>query len=84
MALGLSDCISCLTGAINIDMIFIDEGFGTLDSESLELAMDVILGLSENNKMVGIISHVEDLKSKIENQILSIKTPNGSKIKLTF
>ena len=46
--------------------------------------MDVILDLSQTNKLVGIISHVEELKSKIENQILSIKTPHGSNMKFKF
>ncbi len=84
LALGLSQCVSEFSGAVNIDAMFIDEGFGSLDSESLELALDVILNLSMTNRLVGIISHVEDLKTKIQNQIISIKTQNGSYIKLTF
>ena len=84
LALGLSDCISKMSGMINLDAIFIDEGFGSLDSDSLELAMDVISNLSETNKLIGIISHVQDLKNRIQNQIISIKTNSGSKIKLTF
>ncbi|MBQ4646574.1 MAG: SMC family ATPase [Candidatus Gastranaerophilales bacterium] len=84
LALGLSDCISNFSSAMNIEAMFIDEGFGSLDSESLELAMDVIFNLSDNNRLIGIISHIEDLKSKIENQITTIKTENGSKLVLNF
>lgn len=84
LALGLSQCVSEFSGAINIDAMFIDEGFGSLDSESLELALDVIINLSVTSRLVGIISHVEELKTKIPNQIISIKTQNGSDVKLTF
>jgi exonuclease SbcC len=84
LALGLSDCVSNLSGAINIESMFIDEGFGTLDSDSLELAMDVILNLSSTNRVIGIISHVDSLKNKIQKQIQTIKTSNGSDIKIIF
>jgi len=84
LALGLSDCISSMSGAINIDAMFIDEGFGSLDSESLELAMQVITNLSTTKRLIGIISHVEELKQKIETQIHSIKTDYGSNVILNF
>ena len=84
LALGLSDCMTSSLGAINIDSLFIDEGFGTLDNESLELSMNLISNLSLNNRLIGIISHVESLKERIQNQIISIKTPLGSKIEVTF
>ncbi len=84
LALGLSDVVSNFSGAIGIDAMFIDEGFGTLDSESLELAMDVINSLSENNRLIGVISHVEHLKNRIENRIISVKTDYGSKVELNF
>ena len=84
LALGLSDIISCFSGAVNIDAMFIDEGFGTLDSESLELALDVIVSLSETGRLIGIISHVDDLKNRIENKIISIKTDMGSKVEINF
>jgi len=84
LALGLSDCISNFSGSINIDAMFIDEGFGSLDSESLELAMDVIFNLSTNNKLIGIISHIDELKSKIQNQITAIKTQQGSNLEINF
>lgn len=84
LALGLSQCVSLSTGAININAMFIDEGFGSLDTESLELAMEVIVELSDSGRLVGVISHVEELKSKIQNQIITIKTPTGSRVELTF
>ena len=83
LALGLSDCVSNFS-SINIDTMFIDEGFGSLDSESLELALDVIFNLSLNNKLIGIISHIDDLKTKIQNQIITTKTPHGSTIEVNF
>lgn len=84
LALGLSDCVSNISRAMNIDSLFIDEGFGSLDSESLELAADVIFNLSSANRLIGVISHIEDLKSKVQNQILAIKTQNGSKLEINF
>jgi len=84
LALGLSDCISNFSGAMNIEAMFIDEGFGSLDSESLELAMEVIFNLSSNNRLIGIISHIEDLKTKIPNQINTFKTDTGSKLEINF
>ena len=83
LALGLSDCISNMSGAMNMDSLFIDEGFGSLDSESLELAMDVIFALSQN-RLIGIISHIDDLKSKVENQIITTKSEFGSKLEIKF
>ena len=77
MALGLSDEIQSQTGGIQIDTMFIDEGFGSLDENSLEQAIDVLLRLSESNRLVGIISHVSELKERIGRQIVIIKTPDG-------
>ena len=84
LALGLSDCVSNFSGAINIDAMFIDEGFGSLDSESLDLAMDVIFNLSSNNRLIGLISHIDDLKLKIQNQIQTYKSEQGSRIEINF
>ena len=83
LALGLSDCISNYSN-VSIDALFIDEGFGSLDYNTLQTAMDVIMELSLSNKLVGIISHVEDLKSRIQNQILTSKTDKGSFVELSF
>ena len=84
LALGLSDCISNFSNTLNIEAMFIDEGFGSLDSESRELALDVVFDLSTNNRLIGLISHIDDLKNKIQNQINVIKTQNGSKIEINF
>ena len=83
LALGLSDCISGYSN-VSIDAMFIDEGFGSLDFETLQNAMDVIVDLTSSNKLVGIISHVDDLKNRIQNQILTYKSDHGSKIEINF
>ncbi len=82
LSLGMSDVIQSYAGGIEVNTLFIDEGFGSLDSDSLEMAINVLVGLSDGNCMVGIISHVEALKDKIENQIDVIKTNAGSNIRM--
>ena len=72
------------SNTLNIEAMFIDEGFGSLDSESRELALDVVFDLSNNNRLIGLISHIDDLKNKIQNQINVVKTQNGSKIEINF
>ena len=57
--------------------MFVDEGFGSLDEESLQQAMKALVGLSEGNRLVGIISHVSELKDKIEKQIIVSKDISG-------
>lgn len=84
LALGLSDCICSETNAVSIDAMFIDEGFGSLDADSMELAMDVIMNLSSKSRLVGIISHIESLKSLIPDKIIACKSESGSYIKMTF
>ena len=80
LALGLSDTVSTNVGGIQMDALFIDEGFGTLDRKSIENAMDILLNLSSTNKLVGIISHREELKENIPQQIKVTKTRSGSSI----
>ena len=80
LALGLSDVISSNAGGIQMDALFIDEGFGTQDSRSIENVLDVLINLSSSNKLVGVISHREELKENIPQQIKVCKTKNGSKI----
>ncbi len=77
LALGLSDTVSQNAGGIQMDALFVDEGFGTLDRKSIENAMDILLNLSNANKLVGIISHREELMD-IRQQIRVQKTKNGS------
>ena len=80
LALGLSDTVSSNLGGIQMDALFIDEGFGTLDKKSIDNAMDILMNLSGKNKLVGIISHREELKENIPQQIRITKTKDGSRI----
>lgn len=80
LALGLSDTVSSNLGGIQMDALFVDEGFGTLDRKSIENAMDILINLSGTNKLVGIISHREELMENIPQQIKIKKTKNGSQI----
>ena len=81
LALGLSDEIQSAAGGIRLDTMFVDEGFGSLDEGSLNQAMKALLNLTEGNRLVGIISHVAELKNRIEKQIIVQKTQNnGSKV----
>lgn len=83
LALGLSDVIQSFAGGIELDSMFIDEGFGSLDSESLEQAMQTLDGLTNGNRMVGIISHVNELKERIDKKIIISKTLEGSTVKIS-
>lgn len=80
LALGLSDTISSSLGGIQMDALFIDEGFGSLDRKSLDSALDTLIQLSGINKLVGIISHREELMENIPQQIQIEKTREGSHI----
>lgn len=80
LALGLSDTVSSNLGGIQMDALFVDEGFGTLDRKSMEDAMDALINLSGTNKLVGIISHREELKENIPQQIKVKKFRDGSQI----
>ena len=82
LALGLSDMIQNVAGGIELNTLFIDEGFGSLDQESLDQAITVLNRLNENNKMIGIISHVTELKQRIDNQLNVVKTNKGSYIEV--
>ena len=73
LALGLSDEVQSRAGGIRLDTMFVDEGFGSLDEESLEQAIKALAGLTEGNKLVGIISHVGELKERIDRQIIVTK-----------
>ena len=77
LALGLSDEIQSSAGGVRLDTMFVDEGFGSLDDESLKLAINALRELTAGNRLVGIISHVNELKTKIEKQIVVTKEISG-------
>lgn len=80
MALGLSDIVQAYAGGIALDTIFIDEGFATLDPEALDNAINCLLAIKNDGRTVGIISHVEELKDRIDTKISVEKTETGSHI----
>ena len=85
LALGLSDEIQSSAGGIRLDTMFVDEGFGSLDEESLQQAIRALTGLTEGNRLVAIISHVGELKDRIENQIIVKKDRlGGSKAEISI
>ena len=85
LALGLSDEVQSAAGGVRLDTLFLDEGFGSLDDESLEQAIRVLAGLTEGNRLVGIISHVAALKDRIEHQVVVTKARSGgSAVKLVL
>ena len=77
LALGLSDEIQSSAGGVKLDTMFVDEGFGSLDEESLDQAMRALSTLADGNRLVGIISHVAELKNRIDKQIVVTKEPSG-------
>jgi len=84
LALGLSDVVQQHSGGVEIDTMFIDEGFGSLDSESLEKAIQMLMQLSEGSRLVGIISHVSELRERIDKKIIVSKRPEGSSVRLEY
>lgn len=79
MALGLSDIVEWSAGAIHPDMMFIDEGFGSLDAQSRQQAIEVLAELAGDSRMVGIISHVTELKEQIDRKLVVSRTDKGSR-----
>ena len=77
LALGLADEIQSAAGGIRLDTLFVDEGFGSLDEDTLEQAIRALISLTESNRLVGIISHVSELKERIEKQIVVTKDREG-------
>lgn len=80
LALGLSDVVQEHSGGIRLDSMFIDEGFGTLDEQSLRQALNLLDKLADGKRLIGIISHVEELKSRIDNKLIVEKGIFGSRI----
>jgi len=77
LALGLADEIQYSAGGIKLDTMFVDEGFGSLDEDSLSSAMKALVSLAESDRLVGVISHVSELKQKIDKQIVVSKDKTG-------
>lgn len=83
LALGMADEVQSSAGGIHLDSLFVDEGFGTLDNEALEQAIRTLDRLAGSHRLVGIISHVDSLKNRIDKQIIVEKQKdNGSCVKL--
>lgn len=80
MALGLSDIVQARSGSIRLDSMFIDEGFGTLDENSLTQARNLLTKLADGHRLIGVISHVPELKERIDKKIIIKKTILGSQI----
>lgn len=84
MALGLSEVIQRNAGGVKLESMFVDEGFGVLDSESLEQAVEVLTSLSCTDRMVGIISHISELKDRIDKKIVVKRNVSGSTIEMIY
>lgn len=85
LALGLSDEIQAVSGGIALDTMFVDEGFGSLDETALNQAMHALMGLTEGNRLVGIISHVSELKERIDRKLIVTKdAASGSSVRLVM
>ena len=83
LTMGLSDEVQANAGGIRLDTMFVDEGFGTLDDESLASALSTLSGLASSGRLVGVISHVAELKGRIDRQILVEKgRADGSTVRL--
>ena len=82
LALGLSDVVQAHAGGIELDTMFVDEGFGSLDQESLALTVRVLTGAENSNKLVGIISHVDELRSSIDRKIVVERGRSGSTLRI--
>lgn len=80
LALGLSSMIQSYAGGIELNTLFIDEGFGSLDNESIDKALSVLLDMKNDNKVIGIISHVDELKERIGTKIIVEKGKHGSSL----
>jgi exonuclease SbcC len=78
LALGLADVVQAYAGGIHLDTVFVDEGFGSLDPEALDLAFRALVDLQRAGRLVGIISHVPELKERIDVRLEVISTQRGS------
>jgi exonuclease SbcC len=83
LALGLADAVREESGGFDLQTLFVDEGFGTLDDESLEQVMAVLDNLREGGRAVGVVSHVAELRTRIPSQVVVSKTERGSSVTVT-
>ena len=83
LALGVADVVSAENGGVAMETMFIDEGFGSLDDDTLQDVMDVLDGLRAGGRAIGIVSHVGDLRTRIANQLEVVKTSAGSRLRTT-
>ena len=81
LALGMADQIQERSAAVNLDVMFIDEGFGSLDDHSRNQAVRVLMNMAGGSKLIGIISHVTELKQEIDNQLVVTKDDEGSHVR---
>lgn len=84
LALGLSDVVQNQSGQIRLDSMFIDEGFGSLDENALHQAMNLLSKLADGKRLIGVISHVSELKERIDQKIVVKKTVTGSEIRMEY
>ena len=82
LALGLSDVVQSRSGGVRLDAMFIDEGFGSLDENALRQAMELLTRLAGGARLVGVISHMPELKERIERKVIVTKTISGSKLRV--
>jgi exonuclease SbcC len=83
LALGLADVVQQESGGIQIETLFVDEGFGSLDEQSLEQVMDALEGLRDGGRVVGLVSHVGEMKQRIGTQLQVLKGRNGSTLRIS-
>jgi exonuclease SbcC len=83
LALGLADVVQQEAGGIQIETLFVDEGFGSLDEQSLEQVMDALEGLRDGGRVVGLVSHVGEMKQRIGTQLQVLKGRNGSTLRIS-
>ena len=82
LALELSDQVQQAVGAVRLDCLFIDEGFGTLDPETLRVVADTVRGLQVGGRMVGIITHIPELKEEFDQRVLVEKESGSSRVRV--
>ena len=83
LALALADVVRAEAGGQEIDTLFVDEGFGSLDEQTLEQVLETLDGLRRDGRVIGVVSHVSEMKQRIDTQLVVTKTPQGSHLAVT-